>query len=141
MYREQAADSFAVMMDYAVNDCGLEGDTFLFMFIVTGIARHFERGNPKYLAGKSGIALAREAMENAKAGGLCTEPGNREHKTPEYWVGWALAHYQWYTGLSFTDILRGFPFSDILRFYPVYHEADITKFFCRRHVSSKKETV
>jgi DNA-binding Xre family transcriptional regulator len=139
MYREQAAVSFAVMMDYAINDCGLDGDTFLFMFIVTGIARHFERGNPKYIAGKSGIELAREAMENVKAGELCAEPGNREYKTPEYWAGWALACYQWYTGLSFSDILRGLPFSLILGFYSVYHEADITKFFAAATSVLKKK--
>jgi DNA-binding XRE family transcriptional regulator len=129
MYREQAAASFGVMMDYAVNDCGLEGDTFLFMFVVTGIARQFEQGNPKYIAGKSGIELAREAIENAKTGELCTGPVNREYKTPEYWAGWALAQYQWYTGLRFKDIGRGISFSRILELYPVYHKTDITKIF------------
>jgi DNA-binding Xre family transcriptional regulator len=99
------------------------------MFGVTGIARQFEQGNPKYIAGKSGIELAREVIEQVKGGECCTRPGNREYKTPEYWAGWVLAQYQWYTGLRFKEIGRGISFSRIMELYPVYHEVDITKIF------------
>ena len=46
-YLSDAADSLGRMMDYAVNDCGLDGDEFLHMFIVSGLAQKFERGIPQ----------------------------------------------------------------------------------------------
>jgi DNA-binding Xre family transcriptional regulator len=52
-------------------------------------------------------------------------------KSPEYWSGWALAFYQWYSGRSFMDILSAVPLSEIIRMYPVYHEMDIQQFVDR----------
>ena len=49
-------------------------------------------------------------------------------KSPEYWAGWALAFYQWYSSLSFMDILTAVPLSGIISMYPVYHEMDVTQF-------------
>ena len=46
----------------------------------------------------------------------------------EYWVGWALAYYQWYSNRSFNDIFNAVSYEELERmFYPL-HEADITKF-------------
>ena len=52
-----------------------------------------------------------------------------EHRTSEYWGGWALAQYQWYCARSFASILRFMPYSDILSMYYTLHETDITKFY------------
>lgn len=49
-------------------------------------------------------------------------------KSPEYWVGWALAYYQWYTARSFMKIYKVATIEDLLKMYPVYHEMDIMKF-------------
>lgn len=49
-------------------------------------------------------------------------------KSPEYWSGWALAYYQWYTGRTFARIHKAVSIAAILDMYPVLHEADITKF-------------
>ena len=49
-------------------------------------------------------------------------------KSPEYWAGWALAYYQWYSSRSFWDILTPVPLSRIIGMYPVYHEMDIRQF-------------
>jgi DNA-binding Xre family transcriptional regulator len=49
-------------------------------------------------------------------------------KSPEYWAGWAMAFYQWYSGRSFTEILTTMPLSRIIMMYPVYHEMDIIHF-------------
>ena len=49
-------------------------------------------------------------------------------KSPEYWAGWALAFYQWYSTKSFSRIFRAVPIREILRMYPVFHEMDIMKF-------------
>ena len=49
-------------------------------------------------------------------------------KSPEYWAGWALAYYQWYSNLSFYDIFRGISLEGIIQMYPVYHQMDLSHF-------------
>ncbi len=115
------------MFDFAVNSCGLDGDEFFGMFLVSGVAWQFQMGNPTYVAGKTGCELVREAM--VKCG--LEEPGIDDEmfadKSPEYWCGWALAFYQWYSGRSFERIHAAVPLSDMLCLYPTLHEADLMK--------------
>jgi len=129
IYIDHSANAFGQMMDFAVNDYGLSGDEYLNMFITSGIAEQFERGNPKYIAGMSGIELAREAIRKVTGEFIQQIAEDRIYRTPEYWAGWALAQYQWNTAKSFISILRTLPFDDILKMYPTMHEADITKFY------------
>jgi len=117
------------MMDYAVNDCDINGCMFLHMFISSGLAQQFERGDPKVVAGKSGVELAIEVITKTSGVAPKAVPSMTDHKSSEYWGGWALAQYQWYTARSFSSILRFMPFSDILNMYYTLHEADITKFY------------
>jgi DNA-binding XRE family transcriptional regulator len=95
---------------------------------VSGIAGQFERGNPKYIAGKSGVELAAESIKKVNPEQKTIPPSNREYRTPEYWAGWALAQYQWATAKPFASILRVLPFAEIVKMSPTLHEADITKF-------------
>jgi DNA-binding transcriptional regulator YiaG len=128
-YLNNAAKSFGSMLDYAINDCMIDGSVFLHMFITSGLAEQFEYGAPKIIAGSSGIELAIRAIEAATGKEPAARPSELDFRTPEYWAGWALAQYQWYTSMSFSAILRFLPFDDILRMYKTLHEADITKFF------------
>ena len=128
-YLNNAARIFGSMLDYAVNDCEIAGGLFLHMFITSGLAEQFERGNPKIIAGKSGIELAIEAIESATGSKVTAQPSIHYYRTEEYWTGWVLAQYQWHTGMSFSSILRFLPFEDIIRMYPTLHEAGITKFY------------
>lgn len=48
--------------------------------------------------------------------------------SPEYWSGWILAYYQWYTGRSFKNIKQHILMKDILKLYPTLHEAAEDKF-------------
>ena len=64
-------------------------------------------------------------------------------KTNYYWLGWALAYYQWYTNLSFMEIINNISFEEILLMYPKYHEMDIMKFVSainKRINNENKET-
>ena len=124
-----AANKFGSMMDYAINDCDFDGDRYLHMFVVSGLAQRFERGNPKIIAGMSGIELAIETIRVTFGSPPTVKPTEIDYRTAEFWGGWALAHYQWYTSRSFAAILRIIPFSNILDMYPTLHEADITKFY------------
>ena len=128
-YLSHAAETFGAMMDYVVNDCNLDGDVFLSMFITSGMAEQFERGNPKYLAGKSAQELAAEAIEAVLGKKDFPDVDTRGFRTREYWAGWALAQYQWYTAKTFASIQRTLPFNEIILLCPTLHEADITKFF------------
>jgi len=128
-YLSHAAKTLGSMLEYAVNDCEMAGGLFLHMFITSGLAEQFERGNPKVIAGMSGVELAVQAIEAVTGVKAAAEPQERDYRTPEYWVGWVLAQYQWYTAMSFAAVLRFLPFDDLMRMYTTLHEADITKFY------------
>ena len=53
-----AKDRLSSFFDYAINDCKLKPDWITALFINTGYAEQFERGNPAYVAGMSGVELA-----------------------------------------------------------------------------------
>ena len=128
-YLYNAAKNFGNMLDYAVNDCGIDGGLFLHMFIASGLAEQFERGNPKIIAGMSGVELAVTAIDSVTGVKPAARPKERGYRTAEYWAGWALAQYQWYSAMTFSAILRFLPYDDIVRMYPTLHEADISKFY------------
>ncbi|MDR2179894.1 MAG: hypothetical protein LBP21_06275 [Synergistaceae bacterium] len=143
IYLNNAADVFGSMMEYVVNDCQLDPDVFLDMFVSSGLARQFEQGSPRVVAGKSGIELAREVILSTTGKEPSALPGDRNFRTPDYWAGWPLAQYQWRTARTFAAILRALPFTEIVKTYPTLHEADITKFFAAAgtrcgYVKSKK---
>ena len=46
----------------------------------------------------------------------------------EYWAGWALAHYQWRTALSFAEIESFAPIREVISCYSPYHEMDVSRF-------------
>lgn len=127
-YLNNAKDSLSAFFDYAINDCNFPPDWIGALFINTGIATQFERGNPAYIAGMSGVELAREVITKAYGRKELPEPVWTEECSPEYWAGWALAEYQWYSGRRFRDIFRCVPLSRIIEMYHVYHEMDITNF-------------
>jgi len=130
IYLNNAADSFGNMMNYVVNDYGLDGDKFLQMFITSGLAEQFARGNPKVIAGMSGLDIAYSAIESGTGAAPTAAPFDTiGYRSPEYWAGWALAKYQWYSAKSFPSILRAFPFSEVVDSYHPLHEADISKFY------------
>lgn len=127
-YLNNAKDRLSSFFDYAVNACQLKPDWITALFINTGYAKQFERGNPSYVAGMSGVELARTVILKAYGGKDLPKPTHTEDCSPEYWAGWALAEYQWFTSRRFKDIFARIPLSKIIGMYPVYHEMDITSF-------------
>ena len=106
----------------------MKPDWITVLFINTGYAEQFERGNPAYVAGMSGVELARAVILKAYGRKELPKPTNSEECSPEYWAGWALAEYQWYCGRRFRDIFERIPLTKIIGMYSVYHEMDITNF-------------
>lgn len=118
-------------VDFAVISLNLDPDTFGNAFAVSQASKQFASGNPKYVAGMNGCDLARIVLAETNTPFTDTEDDMYLDKSPEYWAGWALAYYQWYSGRSFMGILSAVPLSDIIRMYPVYHEMDIRQFVDR----------
>ena len=116
------------MLDYAVNEYEFDPDEFYKMFLVSDVSRQFQEGNPTYIAGKNGCEIVKEVIRSA---GLVKEEIPDEmylDKSPEYWTGWSLAYYQWYTMRAFSRIVNAVKISEILEMYPVYHEMDMMHF-------------
>lgn len=53
--------------------------------------RRIAKGDPKYVLGKSGIEIALEVVEQATGKELAVEQRISYARSPEYWMGWALA--------------------------------------------------
>lgn len=127
-YLDDAMKNLGDMVDYAVHDCGYGLDEFFNLFISSGIASQFENGNPKYVAGMSGVELAQAVLRNTKKLKEFPEATFPEEYGREYWAGWILAYYQWIRRKRFEDIVsEGLPLSKVCDMY-VLHEADESKF-------------
>ena len=128
LYLDDAMHNLADMVEYAVCDLGFEPDEFFGWFVSSGIASKFEKGNPKYITGMSGIELAEVVLNKTNVEFQSNEPSFSMDKGREYWAGWILAYYQWTTGMRFKDIIKnGLPLSTIMSMY-ILHEADESKF-------------
>ncbi len=127
-YLSDAKGTLSQCFDYLINDCLFEPDWTASIFLSSGYAEQFERGNPAVLSGMSGVELARKILKKVYQDKTAPEPRYAEDFSPAYWAGWALAEYQWYSGKRFRDIFRSTRLSEIIAMYSPYHEMDITKF-------------
>ena len=127
MYLDDAMDCLGAAVEYAVLSCNMDGQAFLDLFVASGIADEFGRGNVKYISGMSGIELTRHILK--KCGMDAGEHTDALHISypPQYWCGWILAHYQWHSGKSFAAICRQLKFQMLMDVYGVLHEADPSK--------------
>ena len=114
--------------DYAVNTCGIPGNDFVKLFVGSSVSKRMENGEPACLAGKSGIEIAQEIVAETKGQELQIELQEHVGRSKEYWIGWAVAYYQWYSGRRYSDIFKVLSFKDLQKMYYTLHEADITKF-------------
>lgn len=128
IYLSSAQNVLGHAVDFAVMSLNISYDDFGKAFAVSSVSKQFAIGNPRYVAGMNGCELAREVLAQVNFSYEDVEDAMYLDKSPEYWSGWALAFYQWYSSRSFMEILKTVPLSEIIRMYPVYHEMDITKF-------------
>lgn len=127
-YLNDARENMGDMMDYAVNECGYDPDEFFDWFITTKVAAKFENGNPRFIAGMSGIEMANVVLEKVGVSARKNKSSGRTGRGREYWAGWILAYYQWLKNIRFDDIVEnGLKVSEVMNMY-VLHEADDSKF-------------
>ena len=127
LYPSKSSRAVGNMLHDAVMEFQMDGTDFLNRFIQSDVATQIESGNPKYIAGKSGLELFLEVMEKTTGNSYNTELIESYDRSPVYWVGWMLTHYQWYSGRSFKCILNTVPHEELLGLYGTLHEADIQK--------------
>lgn len=127
-YLNDAKQNLAECFDYAISACQFEPILFSKLFIQSGYADKFERGNPAIIAGMSGIELAKKIIAYAYPNPKFPKRIFSADRSTVYWAGWALAQYQWTTCKRFKDIFSKISLVEILSMYSVYHEMDIAQF-------------
>ncbi len=127
-YLEDALRNLGEAFDYAVNACQLSADEFFSLFISTGFAERFGKGEPKVIVGLSGTELVLDIFAKAGLPIPSAKPQVDFECSPEYWCGYILAYYQWISGKSFSDIHKGITAEEIIKAYPTLHEAPEDKF-------------
>lgn len=129
IYLNNATKHMGNMLHDAVLEYGYDGDVFLRLFLQSGVAEQIEIGNPKYIAGYSGMELFAEVVRSTEGDDVEQKDIEFFEKSDVYWVGWVLAYYQWYSGRSFFDILENVTYDELLGKYDVLHEADVQTIF------------
>jgi DNA-binding transcriptional regulator YiaG len=131
IYLNKAQNALGDAFDYAINTCHISGPDFVKLFTASSISKRMENGEPAFLAGKSGLEIAADILFETTR----KQPDPKPQKTakhfgrsPEYWIGWAVCYYQWFSARSYSDIFKVMSFDDLKSMYYTLHEADITKF-------------
>lgn len=121
IYLDDAMQTLAEMFSYVPN--ARQADVLFQHFVMSGVAYQFGRGNPRY------INMPPQALFYEVAGNKMPMLQPYSYgRSPEYWCGFVLAYYQWYTGLGFEQIGRRLPPSRIIAMYNPLHEASMEKF-------------
>ena len=143
VYLDKARTALGRMLDFAVYDLKYDIEEFFALFIISGIAARFEKGDYRVIVGMSGVELAYKVLELTKGEETRIKPQYSADRSEEYWAGWALAYYQWDTALSFEEIVRAVPMKRIVQMYSPYHEMDIRQFcdkMSERYRAAQPET-
>lgn len=128
IYLSKAQSALGDAFDYAINVCSFSGADFVKLFVASSISKRMENGEPAYLAGKSGIEIVVEVIAETMGKDLPTKSHEHFERSKEYWIGWAVAYYQWYSSRKYSDIFKVVSFEDLQKMYYTLHEADISKF-------------
>ena len=127
-YLSKAQAALGDAFDYAINTCEIPGEDFIKFFTASSVSKRMENGEPAFLAGKGGIEIAIDVVLETTGKLLDKDPQEHMGRSREYWIGWAVCYYQWYSARSFSDIFKVLSFEDLQNMYYTLHEADITKF-------------
>ena len=127
-YLSKAQAKLGDAFDYAINICGIPGDEFVKLFVVSTVCHRMEKGEAAILMGKSGIEIAIDVIYETTGKLYDIEPQVSFQRSIEYWIGWAVCYYQWFSSRSYSEIFDVFSFEDLQKMYHPLHEADISKF-------------
>ena len=129
VYLNEAKRHLGVATDYLANACRIPADRIGDIYAYSPTMVLFGRGDPGVVAGMSGTELGMRLFREIRPDEEAPAPViSTAGRSPEYWGGWALAHFQWYWCKTFRWIFARASMSDVLGKYSVYHEMDISRF-------------
>lgn len=128
MYLSKAQSTLGDAFDYAINACKIPGKEFIKLFVASSISKRMANGEPAYIVGKSGIEIAREIVIETKGQELLVESEECFARSKEYWIGWVVAYYQWFSERKYREIFEVITYEELEKMYYTLHEADVTKF-------------
>ncbi|MCD8366181.1 MAG: helix-turn-helix domain-containing protein [Clostridiales bacterium] len=127
-YLNDAMQNLGEAFDYAAGACNIDMEEFMQYFIAGKYAEQFGNGNPRIISGMSGTELAINIISESGKTMNFPEDQIEYDYSAEYWCGWILAYYQWYTARSFKSIYDYISMAEIYKLYPTLHEAPEEKF-------------
>lgn len=127
-YLNRAMSIMGDTFDYAINDCKIDGVEFVKMFAASTICKKIENGEANYLSGKSGIEIVLECVYEMTGKEIFVEPSEKFNRSAQYWCGWAVCYYQWWSSRKYADIFKAVSFEDMVGLYATLHEASVEKF-------------
>ncbi|MDO4938601.1 MAG: helix-turn-helix transcriptional regulator [Lachnospiraceae bacterium] len=127
-YLSNAQSALGEAFDYAINTCKIPGEQFINLFVVSSISKKMENAEPSVIAGKSGVELVKEIMAETTGKEPTAESSEKFSRSAEYWIGWVVAYYQWWSGKKYSTIFKALSFDDLHKMYFTLHEADVSKF-------------
>ncbi len=122
-YLEDAMYCMAEAFDYVANACQMDLGMFIDMFISTGFAARFEEAECSVVSGMSGTELVRAVMR--KSGLELSFPApivELGGVSNEFWCGWFLAYFQWFSNRPFKNILKHIELEDFMMILPDFIE-------------------
>ena len=122
-YINEAQDWLGEYFETSVRVLNVELKEAWRSFVMSHYSLSFASGDPFTIDGKSGTEVAFELF-NKRVKKL---PFLYD-RTPEYWLGWSLAYYQWERNIPFIFIYHQVDIEVVLLMYQKYHEMDITHF-------------
>lgn len=128
IYLSKSQQVLGDAFDYAINFCHISGDDFIKLFLVSSISKKIEEGYVNYILGKSGIDIVLEIVKETTGKVVEAKSIESINRSKEYWIGWAIGYYQWYSDRKFFEIFQAVSFNDLENMYYTLHEADISKF-------------
>ena len=126
-YLNKAQTTLGEAFDYAFNDCGISIKDLNSIIVNSEIISRFEQGDPAIIAGKSGPEIIIDIFYQAKNEYIKKTPEIKYSRSAEYWIGWIIAYYQWYSDRKISEILEAVSFEELRNMYYTLHEADISK--------------
>lgn len=129
LYLPEAQKKLAKMLDFLVNTMNYPLTKAWELFLTSKISKRFQAGDCSIIAGRSGTEIAIAVLEEHDVYQEEIPHKISFERSEEYWTGWALAYYQWASGLSFSQIEENISIEKIRNMYMPYHEMDITSFF------------
>lgn len=123
LYLADAQSLLGAMLDVAINEWNQNLTVFYNSFLESMESIRIAHGDAAALSGQSGVELALKVIDKEMPVHALAV-----NRSPEYWAGWALAYYQWYTGVSFQVLNEEVPIEIVVEMYNPYHEMDIMSF-------------